>query len=133
MSPHELLDSIEYEGDFEIELEFKSKSMIVQGQILDSKEYYAPIITPYEAQLAFTAGAEWTGEYSLEFDSVLESFAGEGISFVLFSSLFRTFAQLKEIGQFRKHTLHTFLDNFVKSIDLRNHLSIIFLYKVWCH
>ena len=24
-----------------------------QGQIMDSKEFYAPIITPYEAELAF--------------------------------------------------------------------------------
>ena len=52
----------------------------MQGQILDSKEYYAPIITPYEAQLAFSAGAKWTGEYSLEFDSVLESAARPGVS-----------------------------------------------------
>lgn len=30
-----------------------------QAQILDSKEYYAPIITPYEAMIAFSEDAEW--------------------------------------------------------------------------
>ena len=43
----------------------------LQGQILDSKEYYAPIITPFEAQLAFTAGAEWSTDYRLDFGSLL--------------------------------------------------------------
>lgn len=41
-----------------------------QGMILDSKEYYAPIITPYEAHLAFSGDAEWTGDYSLDFSSL---------------------------------------------------------------
>ena len=38
---------------------------------MDSKEYYAPIITPYEAQLAFTPGAEWGQGYDLGFDGLL--------------------------------------------------------------
>ena len=42
-----------------------------QGMILNSKEYYAPIITPFEAHLAFAGGAEWTGEYHLDFAAVL--------------------------------------------------------------
>ena len=42
-----------------------------QGMILDSKEYYAPIITPFEAHLAFAGGAEWTGDYHLDFAAVL--------------------------------------------------------------
>jgi diphthamide biosynthesis protein 2 len=38
-----------------------------QGMILDSKEYYAPIITPYEAMMAFSENAEWEQhKYSLE-------------------------------------------------------------------
>ena len=41
--------------------------------ILDSKEYYAPIITPYEAQLAFTPeGAVMDGGFRLDFDSLLD-------------------------------------------------------------
>jgi len=42
-----------------------------QGQVLDSKEFYAPLITPYEAQLAFSPGSEWTGDYRLDFASLL--------------------------------------------------------------
>jgi hypothetical protein len=42
-----------------------------KGQVLDSKEFYAPLITPYEAQLAFSPGLEWTGEYRLDFASLL--------------------------------------------------------------
>lgn len=41
-----------------------------QGMILDSKEYYAPIITPYEAHMAFSGDAEWNGNYSLDFSSL---------------------------------------------------------------
>ena len=41
-----------------------------QGMILDSKEYYAPIITPFEAHLAFAEDAEWTGDYSMDFTSL---------------------------------------------------------------
>lgn len=38
-----------------------------QGMILDSKEYYAPIITPYEAMMAFSEDAAWEQhKYSLE-------------------------------------------------------------------
>ena len=45
--------------------------MLLQGQILDSKEFYAPIITPFEAQLAFQPGKAWTGDYRLDFASLL--------------------------------------------------------------
>lgn len=41
-----------------------------QGMILDSKEYYAPIITPFEAYLAFSGEADWDGSYSLDFTSL---------------------------------------------------------------
>lgn len=42
-----------------------------QGLILDSKEYYAPIITPYEAYLAFT-DRFWSGSYRFDFDFLHE-------------------------------------------------------------
>lgn len=52
-----------------------------QGMILDSKEYYAPIITPYEAMLAFSEDMEWEQhKYSLELaigDLGLEENCGE--------------------------------------------------------
>ncbi len=45
-----------------------------QGQILDCKEYLAPIITPYEAMLAFSPDSEWDErQYRLDFDGVLVS------------------------------------------------------------
>ena len=45
----------------------------LQGQILDSKEFYAPIVTPYEAQLAFLPeGSDTNSSFRLDFDSLLE-------------------------------------------------------------
>ena len=44
-----------------------------QGQIWDSKEFYAPIITPYEAQLAFSPlGTDTIGPYRQDFAGLLE-------------------------------------------------------------
>jgi len=45
-----------------------------QGQVLDSKEYLAPIITPHEAMLAFNEDSEWKdNEYRLDFDHILSN------------------------------------------------------------
>ena len=42
------------------------------GLVLDdSKDYYAPVITPWEALLAFDDDLEWTGEYKLGFQCLL--------------------------------------------------------------
>mmetsp|Transcript_822 Transcript_822/g.1981 ORF Transcript_822/g.1981 Transcript_822/m.1981 type:complete len:513 (+) Transcript_822:139-1677(+) len=42
-----------------------------QGLVLDSKEYYAPVITPHEAYIAFT-GRDWDpGSYRLDFADLL--------------------------------------------------------------
>ena len=43
----------------------------MQGQILDSKEFYAPLITPFEAQLAFGPEGAAPERYSLDFDALL--------------------------------------------------------------
>ncbi|KAK9905896.1 hypothetical protein WJX75_008313 [Coccomyxa subellipsoidea] len=52
-----------------------------QGQILDSKEFYAPLITPYEAQLAFAPeGSVASDDYRLDFDALLSSADGLSIS-----------------------------------------------------
>jgi hypothetical protein len=37
------------------------------------QDYYAPIITAFEAGIAFTPGREWTGDYHLDFDCLLVS------------------------------------------------------------
>jgi diphthamide biosynthesis protein 2 len=53
----------------------------LQGQILDSKEFYAPLITPYEAQLAFAPeGSVVSDDYRLDFDALLSSADGLSIS-----------------------------------------------------
>ncbi|XP_010249074.1 PREDICTED: diphthamide biosynthesis protein 2 [Nelumbo nucifera] len=44
-----------------------------QTTLLDSKEYHAPIITPFEALLAFNRGSHWTGAYVMEFGDLVAS------------------------------------------------------------
>ncbi|CAK7343172.1 unnamed protein product [Dovyalis caffra] len=44
-----------------------------QTALLDSKEFYAPVITPFEAMLAFNRGSEWTGAYLMEFRDLINS------------------------------------------------------------
>lgn len=44
-----------------------------QTALLDSKEFLAPIITPFEAMLAFNRGSQWTGAYMTEFRDLLGS------------------------------------------------------------
>ncbi|EER90542.1 2-(3-amino-3-carboxypropyl)histidine synthase subunit 2 [Sorghum bicolor] len=42
-----------------------------QTALLDSKDFLAPVITPFEAVLAFSRGREWTGEYLLDFKDLI--------------------------------------------------------------
>ncbi|KAG7029112.1 2-(3-amino-3-carboxypropyl)histidine synthase subunit 2 [Cucurbita argyrosperma subsp. argyrosperma] len=42
-----------------------------QTALMDSKEYLAPVITPFEATLAFTRGSQWTGAYVMEFQDLI--------------------------------------------------------------
>ncbi|OMO57422.1 Diphthamide synthesis, DPH1/DPH2 [Corchorus capsularis] len=44
-----------------------------QTALLDSKEFLAPVITPFEAMLAFNRGSEWTGKYVMEFRDLISS------------------------------------------------------------
>ena len=51
--------------------------------ILDARDFYRPCVTPYELHLALTPGAEWTGEYILDYARLLPRLAegaedGEG-------------------------------------------------------
>ncbi|KAH9310654.1 hypothetical protein KI387_025689, partial [Taxus chinensis] len=43
-----------------------------QTALLDSKEFLAPLITPFEAVLAFRRGSQWTGSYFLDFEKLVE-------------------------------------------------------------
>ena len=44
-----------------------------QIALIDSRDYYAPIITPFEAMLAFVPGQDWTGKYSISFNDLLDA------------------------------------------------------------
>ncbi|XVE64017.1 hypothetical protein DITRI_Ditri07aG0067600 [Diplodiscus trichospermus] len=44
-----------------------------QTALLDSKEFLAPVITPFEAMLAFSRGSQWTGAYVMEFRDLINS------------------------------------------------------------
>ncbi len=55
-----------------------------QCSLLDSREFYAPVITPYEAELALDEGNAWPGNYSLDFNFLTlqgeeEAAGGEGV------------------------------------------------------
>ncbi|XP_050213379.1 uncharacterized protein LOC126664845 [Mercurialis annua] len=42
-----------------------------QTALLDSKEFLAPVITPFEAMIAFNRGSQWTGAYVMEFRDLI--------------------------------------------------------------
>ena len=42
-----------------------------ENSLIDSKEFYKPILTPYEMEIACLETREWTGEYVTEFSEVL--------------------------------------------------------------
>ncbi|XP_010418633.1 PREDICTED: diphthamide biosynthesis protein 2-like [Camelina sativa] len=44
-----------------------------QTALLDSKEFMSPVITPFEANLAFSRRSEWTGAYLMQFQDVINS------------------------------------------------------------
>ena len=44
-----------------------------QLALLDSRDFYAPVITPFEAELAFIPDRTWTGSYSIGFESLRTS------------------------------------------------------------
>ncbi|KAG8742817.1 Diphthamide biosynthesis protein 2 [Ceratobasidium sp. 414] len=47
-----------------------------ENSVIDSKEFYRPIVTPFELEIALGEGRSWTGEYILDFDQILKG--GEG-------------------------------------------------------
>ncbi|CUA66667.1 Diphthamide biosynthesis protein 2 [Nematostella vectensis] [Rhizoctonia solani] len=42
-----------------------------ENSVIDSKEFYRPIVTPFELEIALGADRSWTGEYILNFDQIL--------------------------------------------------------------
>lgn len=43
-----------------------------ENSLLDSSEFYKPVVTPYELELALLPDREWTGEYHTDFSELLE-------------------------------------------------------------
>ncbi|KAF9652538.1 diphthamide biosynthesis protein [Thelephora ganbajun] len=43
-----------------------------ENSLIDSKEFFKPIITPFELEIAISADRSWTGEYILDFGRLLE-------------------------------------------------------------
>ncbi|THG06042.1 2-(3-amino-3-carboxypropyl)histidine synthase subunit 2-like [Camellia sinensis] len=48
-----------------------------QTALLDSKEFLSPVITPFEAMIAFSSGSQRTGAYVMEFQNLMTSFPME--------------------------------------------------------
>ncbi|RHZ72159.1 hypothetical protein Glove_245g24 [Diversispora epigaea] len=44
-----------------------------ENSLIDSKEFYRPIVTPFELEIALDSSKQWTGEYILEFRQLLLS------------------------------------------------------------
>jgi diphthamide biosynthesis protein 2 len=44
-----------------------------ENSLLDSKEFFRPIVTPFEMEIALVKGKEWTNTYSADFAEVLRS------------------------------------------------------------
>ncbi|KAF9165623.1 Diphthamide biosynthesis protein 2 [Actinomortierella ambigua] len=42
-----------------------------ENSLIDSKEFYRPIVTPYELELALSKSREWTGDYITDFQQLL--------------------------------------------------------------
>ncbi|KAG9080517.1 Diphthamide biosynthesis protein 2 [Ceratobasidium sp. 370] len=43
-----------------------------ENSVIDSKEFYRPIVTPFELEIALGEDRSWTGEYILDFDQILK-------------------------------------------------------------
>ena len=43
-----------------------------ENTLLDSSEFYKPVVTPYEMELACNTQREWTGDYVTDFSQLLE-------------------------------------------------------------
>lgn len=57
---------------------------------LDSSEFFKPVVTPFELELACASNRSWTGRYTFEFDQIIES-----MILIAGFSLFTSFARCK--------------------------------------
>ena len=56
-----------------------------ENTLLDSSEFYKPVITPYEMELACNTEREWTGEYPTDFGQLLEGKALYSYFYIVYS------------------------------------------------
>lgn len=49
-----------------------------ENSVIEAKEFYRPIVTPYELEVALQSEANWTGKYVLDFKEILSMSATEG-------------------------------------------------------
>ncbi|KAI8365398.1 diphthamide biosynthesis protein 2 [Radiomyces spectabilis] len=49
-----------------------------ENSLIDSKEFYRPIVTPFELEIALVRSKEWTGDYVLDFSKLLPQLRTDG-------------------------------------------------------
>ncbi|ORX92879.1 diphthamide biosynthesis protein [Basidiobolus meristosporus CBS 931.73] len=49
-----------------------------ENSLIDSKEFYRPVVTPFELEIALSKTKEWTGDYVTEFQELIRGEANEG-------------------------------------------------------
>lgn len=56
-----------------------------ENSLIDSREFYRPIVTPYELEIALSKSREWTGEYITDFQQLLPEDGQMGVDKVKIS------------------------------------------------
>ncbi|CDS13699.1 hypothetical protein LRAMOSA05873 [Lichtheimia ramosa] len=52
-----------------------------ENSLIDSKEFYRPIVTPFELELAVVRSKEWTGDYITDFSRLLPNVRTDGFTY----------------------------------------------------
>ncbi|KAF9221158.1 diphthamide biosynthesis protein [Gyrodon lividus] len=62
-------------GNF-MEIECFVLAACPENSVIEAKEFYRPIITPYELEIALQAEGAWSGRYVLDFERLLAEYSG---------------------------------------------------------
>ncbi|KAH7681260.1 Diphthamide synthesis DHP2 protein [Dioscorea alata] len=106
-----------------------------QTALLDSKEFLAPVITPFEAVLAFSRGRQWTGEYIMEFQNLMASDAteivddNEGARFSFLKGCYVEDHQPQENNGDQKEMPLALAEMTEKALNVRNQCTDSVLFK----
>jgi len=52
-----------------------------ENSLIDSKEFYRPIVTPFELEIALSKQKEWTGDYITDFQRLLPGLRDDGFEY----------------------------------------------------